>query len=65
MHTGIKVLESHRNHAIENARFLGLKYEELEGSLTFFDKMLTGPWDENFVFLRPEEEVIQAPFLEA
>ena len=65
VHTGIKVLESHRNHAIENARFLGLKYEELEGSLAFFDKMLHGPWNEDFVVLRPGEEVVQTPFLEA
>ena len=30
VHTGINVSESHRNHAIENARFLELNYEELQ-----------------------------------
>lgn len=65
VHTGINVSESHRNHAIENARFLRLKYEELQGSLTFFDQILHGPWNGDFVVLKPGEEATQEPFLDS
>jgi len=56
--------ESHREHARENARFLNLKYEEIRGSLDFFRKILRGPWDGDFIFLKPGEEAVQEMFLE-
>lgn len=56
--------EAHRQHAMENARFLNLAYEELEGSLDFFRKIVRGPWDNDFVRLQPGEEVTQGMFLE-
>ena len=56
--------ESHRRHAQENARFLNLKYEEIKGSLAFFRKIIRGPWDKDFVVLRPGEEATQEMFLE-
>jgi len=56
--------ESHRRHAQENARFLNLKYEEIKGSLEFFRKIIRGPWDKDFVVLKPGEEAIQEMFLE-
>ncbi len=56
--------ESHRRHAQENARFLKMKYEEIKGSLAFFRKIIRGPWDKDFVVLRPGEEATQEMFLE-
>ena len=56
--------ETHRQHARENARFLNLKYEEIKGSLDFFRKIIRGPWDKDFVVLRPGEEASQEMFLE-
>ena len=53
----------HREHAKENARFLGLRYEEIRGSLEFFEKMLRGWWDKDFVILKPGEEITQDLFL--
>ena len=64
VHTGIQVSEAHREHAIENAQFLGLKYEEIKGSLAFFEKMFQGSWDGDFVILRPGEEATQELFLD-
>lgn len=61
--TGVHLLEIHREHAIENARFLHLRYEEIKGSLDFFKKMLQGSWGNDFVILRPGEEVTQELFL--
>jgi hypothetical protein len=56
--------ETHRQHARENARFLSLKYEEIKGSLDFFRKIIRGPWDKDFVVLKPGEEATQEMFLE-
>ena len=56
--------ETHRQHAQENARFLNLKYEEIKGSLDFFRRIIRGPWDRDFVVLKPGEEAIQEMFLE-
>jgi hypothetical protein len=64
VHTGIQVSEAHREHAIENAKFLSLKYEEIKGSLAFFEKMFQGSWGRDFVILRPGEEATQELFLD-
>jgi hypothetical protein len=56
--------ETHRQHARENARFLNLKYEEIKGSMDFFRKIIRGPWDKDFVVLKPGEEATQEMFLE-
>ncbi len=56
--------ENHRDHARANARFLNLRYEEIKGSLDFFRKIIRGPWDRDFVVLKPGEEATQEIFLE-
>ena len=56
-------MEMHRQHALENAHFLHLRYEEIKGSLAFFKKMLRGLWDHDFIILKPGEEVTQELFL--
>jgi hypothetical protein len=61
--TGLSLLESHREHAKKNARFLDLRFEEVKGSLEFFEKMLRGPWNDGFIILKPGEEVTQKLFL--
>jgi len=60
--TGLKLSEAHREHARENARFLNLRYEEIQGSLEFFEKMLQGVWNKGFLILNPGEEVTQVMF---
>lgn len=60
---GVDLSETHREHARENARFLHLRYEEIKGSLEFFEKMLQGLWDKDFIVLKPGEEVTQELFL--
>jgi len=56
--------EALREHARENAHFLNLRYEEMRGSLVFFEKMLQGCWDKDFIILKPGEEVTQELFLD-
>jgi hypothetical protein len=58
------VSEPHWLHAQENARFFNLRYEEIEGSLEFFRRMLRGPWDKDFIVLPPGGEATQEMFLE-
>ncbi len=53
-----------RDHAKENAQFFHLRYEEIKGSLGFFQKMLQGRWNEDFIILKPNEEVTQELFLD-
>jgi hypothetical protein len=40
-----------------------LRYEEIKGSLEFFEKMLRGMWNKDFIILKPGEEVTQELFL--
>ena len=60
---GANLSEDHREHARENARFLHLRYEEMAGSLAFFEKMLRGWWSKDFIIIKPGEEVTQGLFL--
>ena len=59
---GLQLTESYQEHARENARFLNLRYEEIKGSLEFFERMLHGDWDKGFLILNPGEEVTQDLF---
>jgi hypothetical protein len=61
---GAELWEAHREYAKENAQFLHLRYEEIKGSLAFFEKILRGRWDKDFVILKPGEEVTQELFLD-
>lgn len=60
---GVGLSETHREHAKENARFLHLRYEEIKGSLEFFEKMLRGCWSQDFIILKPGQEVTLELFL--
>ena len=58
-------LEPLRERALENARFWGLKYKTIDGSLDLLKKLLFGPYEEkDFFFYQPGEVVSQNPFLE-
>lgn len=59
----IGLSDSHREHAKENAQFLNLRYEEIKGSLEFFEKILRGRWDHDFIILKPGQEITQELFL--
>ncbi len=54
----------YREQAQANAAYLGVAYEEIEGSLAFFEKMVKGQWDKNdFFILSPGEEITQKMIL--
>jgi hypothetical protein len=62
--TGFRITEAQREHGRENARFFKLQYEELKGSLAFFERMVGGSWEQDFIILKPGEEVKQHLFLD-
>ncbi len=53
--TGGYALEKYRQYAREAAARFGLRFEEIEGSQALIRKMISGPWDEDFVVLEPGE----------
>ena len=62
--TGAYDPAQYRKYAQINATFLGVKYEEIAGSLALFEKMMKGEWRDNgFIILKPGEEITQNMFL--
>lgn len=65
LHTGVWDRKKYSAIARENARFLGLRYEEMEGSLEYLKKLVSGRYGGGeFLIFEPGQPVRQAPFLE-
>ncbi|HNT24871.1 MAG TPA: DUF1638 domain-containing protein [Anaerolineales bacterium] len=63
INTGPQGLGKYRQYAQQTAEKFGLRFEEIEGSDTLIQKMLTGPWDEDFVVLQAGETYLLEQFL--
>ena len=55
--TGQADQERYREEARQNAGKMNLKYEEISGSKNLVNKMINGPWDDDFVIARPGEKI--------
>jgi hypothetical protein len=53
INTGDYNLERYREYAHRNSEKFGLRYEEIDGSPALVQKMIAGPWDEEFVVVPP------------
>ncbi len=62
--TGVGDVEGYRDYARRTADFLGFHYEEIKGSSAFFQKMVSGHWDGDFLKIRRGEEIIQKMFFD-
>lgn len=60
--TGQHQQEQYREYARRMAERFGLRYEELPGSTGLIKKMLYGPWDDDFVVVRPGETICYTDF---
>lgn len=60
--TGHYQQERYREYARRMARRFGLRYERIPGSTALIEKMLYGPWDDDFVIARPGETIEYADF---
>ena len=57
INTGLYEMDRYREYARRVAERFGLRYEELEGSTALVQKMVNGPWDDDFVVVQPGEEI--------
>lgn len=55
--TGNGDIEPYRSYTQNTAERFGLKYQELKGSGELIRKMLFGPWDDDFIIVRPGKTV--------
>lgn len=62
--TGVYPIELYREGAKENAKFLGVAYEELQGSPQLFRELICGPWEQNFLIVEKGHSVQQEMFLD-
>ena len=62
--TGVYSLEPYRKIARQNAEFLGISYEEVEGSSTLFGGLVTGPWEKGFLIIERGHVIQQEMFLD-
>jgi hypothetical protein len=53
INTGQYEMERYREYTRRTAERFGLRYEEIEGSTALVQKMIHGPWDDEFVVVPP------------
>ena len=64
INTGANNPKHLRQIAIENANFFNMELKEIQGDLSYLNKLLHGPYsDEEFIFIKPGERVEQNMFL--
>jgi len=62
--TGVYPIEPFRAVAKENAKFLGVAYEELRGSPQLFRELICGPWEKGFLIIERGHVIRQEMFLD-
>jgi hypothetical protein len=64
INTGTYELERFREYAQKTAENFALRYEEIDGSPALVQKMISGPWDSEFVVIAPGETVQYTDFVQ-
>jgi hypothetical protein len=64
INTGNYELERYRIRSRESAQRLDLRYEEIQGDNSLVKKLLSGPWDEEFVVVPPGRTVELSHFMQ-
>lgn len=62
INTGNYHAEAYRKYARMVADYFNLTYEEIPGSNALLQKMIKGQWDQDFVLVTPEAEVLNDMF---
>jgi hypothetical protein len=62
INTGDYHLESYRDYARQASAKFDLRYEEIDGSPALVNKMIAGPWDDEFVVVPPGETITYEMF---
>ena len=61
--TKVCPIHGYMKEAERNAEFLGLKCQEIAGSLSFIEKLMSGNWDDDFFVIEKGQKVTQKMFL--
>jgi len=62
--TGVYPVEPYRKVARQNAEFLGISYQELQGSPILFKALVNGPWEKDFLIVERGHSIQQEMFLD-
>lgn len=62
INTGQYEIEKYREYSKKTADDFGLRFEEIEGSPSLVHKLVSGPWDDEFVVVPPGETVTYQDF---
>lgn len=62
INTGQYEIERYRDYTQSKAKDFDLRFEEIDGSTALIEKMLHGPWDEDFVVVEPGNVVAYEDF---
>ncbi len=65
INTGQYEIEKYREYSKKTAETFDLRFEEIEGSSSLLQKMLFGPWDDEFVVIPPGGSVAYKQFTRA
>jgi len=65
INTGTYEVEKYREYTKRMAARHGLRFEEIQGSTTLVEKMINGPWDEDFVVVPPGQTITYEAFYES
>lgn len=60
--TGCSELGRYREYCQRTAEYFGLRFEEIPGSTALINKLLHGPWDDDFVVARKGETITYFDF---
>lgn len=62
INTGQYEIEKYREYSKKTADEFGLRFEEIDGSAALVQKLLFGPWDNEFVVVAPGETITYLDF---
>jgi len=62
INTGDYNLETYRDYARQASAKFDLRYEEIDGSPALVQKLIAGPWDDEFVVVSPGETITYEMF---
>ena len=63
INTGQYEIERFREYAQKTADSFALRFEEIEGSPALIEKMINGPWDNEFVVIEPGQTIKYTDFV--
>ncbi len=64
INTGVCEIEPYQKIARQNAEFLGISFQEIQGSYQLFKELVCGPWSKNFLVIKKGYSIQQKMFLD-